>query len=104
MDKFKSKWTQGKPADERGLMSRPKEMKQFSEFVAEKHAEMLELADELAEVDQQLSVFNLEPLDQIMDQFNELKVDIRVNFTSWALMSEFESTFRVFLNEEWLLA
>ena len=41
VDKLKSKWQQGKPTDERGLMSRPKEMKQFSDFVAEKHAEML---------------------------------------------------------------
>ena len=63
VDKLKSKWQQGKPTDERGLMSRPKEMKQFSDFVAEKHAEMLELSTELAEIDQQLIVFGLEPLD-----------------------------------------
>ena len=57
VDKLKSKWQQGKPADERGLMSRPKETKKFSDFVAEKHAEMLELSTELAEIDQQLIVF-----------------------------------------------
>ena len=96
-------YQQGKPTDEGGLMSRPKETKKFSDFVAEKHAEMLELSTELAEIDQQLIVFGLEPLD-IMDQFNELKGDLETNFTNWALMSEFETTFGLYLNQEWLLA
>ena len=78
-------------------------MKQFAEFVSEKQAEMLELDAELKEINLQLEVFNLEPLN-FVDDFGALKSDIESNFSNWALMTEFETTFGVYLNQEWLLA
>ena len=88
IDKFKTKWNSGKPKDERAIMDNPKEVKEFSDFVAEKHHEINELGVEFNEIQNQLEIFE--------------KADIDSSFSNWALKNEFESYFGDYLNQEWL--
>ena len=102
--KLSSKWTAGKPADERSLMDKPQEMKDYSEFVAEKHADFGELNLEMTDIEKELEIFKMEPLDgDVKSNFHDLKIDIETNFSNWALMNEFETAFGSYLNQEWLL-
>ena len=85
-------------------MDKPQEMKDYSEFVAEKHADFGELNVEMVDIEKELEIFKMEPLEaDVKSNFHDLKVDIETNFSNWALMNEFETAFGSYLNQEWLL-
>ena len=101
IDKFQAKWNTGKPKTDGGVADNSSKMRTVASFITEKMEEINELDTEMSELDKQLTIFEIDGIDQ--SDFNELKKDVLDHYQTWSLMAKFEESFNVFLDGEWTM-
>ena len=98
IDILRSKWNSGKP-DPTERMTDTVKTKRIADFINEKMEDVNDLEREIFEVTGKLELFEMDSFDS--EIFESLKSEVKDNFDNWALLSNFEEIFSLFLTGEW---